>query len=688
MPWSPTSSIAEEWGRLQVIFGGKDVTDFRGVEAQVEGWSDQEPYGSGPAQLTFPQITELDSVGSGDLSWCVLGADVSINKVNPDGSAGGTLWSGFSQRFGIASNISSGALTVELAGCFQGQAALYAHQPYQSWFYIDIGRQLIRTARRLGFRVRHIPMTEIGIMTRIRGDRSQTMLDYLDQLLALMGTPDGGQYTLLRDAVDPRLLRLVLKDRTTEHFTVYAGGQGVALDLSQDITQAPNRYYGEGVGQDGCRWGNKILPNLKPETVPPWGGVNLDIGSTGTAVEIWQLEVASDGYDVGTVDVVSSGVFAAKEAAAAEELQRRAGLPVTGIVDHATWNATWANGANSANLGGARFDPIAADPRTVRFFTTSNGSYSTPNPAYTRAVIPVETFIAYGEGTSKADGTRSARAELARYSNGPGTAGTITLTADPPEMHRLDIRAGMNVRVKFLHGTTGVLMHVADVQVNPQANPVQVRLTVDEKARDLLSIAQILDRDRESRQDPAKNYINLRRRSAITRDQVITWDCEAGSGQIPRRSCPGGQWSVFRIAAGEAAGTLQQIDVQTVPAAAFAFEVFAGPVSAAHLHSMVPAPLTARSDGYQPFDVPGIQDELDRLGYVDGFGGPNQAGGYWPGEQTSSIDGTDHGHPITGRLRVDSSTTFLLKDPPYLWVAVFPLTDTAIQGTLKLLTAD
>lgn len=684
MTWTPTATTITPWGRLRVVVGGKDVTTFRGVETRVADFEDQEPFGSGPAQLVFPGITELEQLGAGALAWLrglPRPSDVDLYRVAPSGvRASAPLWSGYVSRFVRSADVNDGQLTVECSGAVQGSLSLIMHLPRQNYLDRDIGRLMVRPMRHPGCRVGPFERVETGVTTRKRGSRSQTALDYLQELLSIAQTDDGGQWTLRRDPTRRRSVRLVLKDRTTVHATVRAGGRGVVLSLAEDVTQAPNRIFGEGVGADGNRWRGLVFPNLKPETVPPFPG-NLSLGDEGDDVRVWQKEVHSDGYDVGDDFAFANGVFGDLEEDAAREIQRKAGLTVTGVVNAATWAATWANGINSANLAGSRFDPIAADERTVRWLTTSNGSFSEPNPAFDAQVLPVEALVSYGEGISKRKAARWAQRQLDANADGPGWYGTITLTADPVEMSRRDLAAGMNIRLRSFNGApSGLVFHIASVRHVADDPALPVTLTVDTNARDLLTIVEMRERDRESRQDPARNYLNQRRRSATVRDTVMGWDKESGMGVIPDRAMQGGQWNIVRVPAAQF-GAIVSTELEVTPACRFYAAVFGAQVTPSRLAGLVPTPGVMAGEDRAPFDVPSIQDDLGRSNRTGMrlailWGTPGQAAGYWPGEQ-------EKGHDPTGVLRDDASWDYISADPPWLWLAVWPDDDCTLSGMLK-----
>lgn len=75
-----------------------------------------------------------------------------------------------------------------------------------------------------------------------------------------------------------------------------------------------------------------------PSTMPPPGpGHILQVGSTGEDVLAWERQVDSRGWRIHSID----GVFDAETERVCRALQQFKGLPVTGRVDHQTWDAAW-----------------------------------------------------------------------------------------------------------------------------------------------------------------------------------------------------------------------------------------------------------------------------------------------------------------------------------------------------------
>lgn len=693
MPWQPTSAVAEEWGWIQICVGGKQVNTFRGAPTLVQEYQLEEPYGYGPATLRFPAVTEFDALGAGELSWLAPGRGVELHHVNPAGTRAKTLWAGFMLQLDVEADEGTGGLTAYCVGALSGRLGVRAHHPHLTQGERDVFQGITRDIRGpwgspgLSFPFWAYHATGNTITTRKRGARSQTALDFADEMLAYAQT-ETDQWTIRRVPGTVRNFEPALKDRTTLHATVHAGGRGVSLRLRHDPSLAPNVMYGEGVAIDGCRWSGTVYPDLFPEQTPPYPytdtGRAVALGDTDDTVDvfgsisIWHIELAYNGrYPWGRPDTHPFGTWNANSVKTLRKLQRDMGVAVTGVLDSTTWPLAWTPGVNGSDLSGARYDPLAyGHPNLRQHFLSKNGSFLAKNENYDRSILRVDGFTSYGEGVDKDEAERDAEIVTARNMD-PGWFGTLTLRADPEQMHRLDLREGMNVRLRrFGAGAagTGPLLHVAGIRVRPEDDGCPVELTVDTEARDLLTVTQIIQRAQEAKQDPAKNILNQRRRSAISADSFIGWDCEAGAGQIPLRKVQGGQWTIIKVV-GAQFGRLIGIDLQTVNSnnqnvtRRYCVAVFGDPVTAPWLDSRIPAPLTARADNYAPFDVPAIQDDLEAKQFLEAWGGPNQAAGYWPGYEQNENGAT--AHPVTGRLVDSASAEFASRQAPWLFMGVW-----------------
>jgi hypothetical protein len=79
---------------------------------------------------------------------------------------------------------------------------------------------------------------------------------------------------------------------------------------------------------------------------------------------------------------------------------------------------------------------------------------------------------------------------------------------------------------------------------------------------------------------------------------------------------------------------------------------------------------------YQP-----NQDTLAELGFVDAIGGPGQAAGYSPGQQTSPWDGVGES-PVTGKLDSQAPISYRSAKPPWIWVGFYATDSCYINGRI------
>lgn len=643
----------------------------------LDSYSYQEPYGEGSAQITFPQITEFDNLGSGDVSWLKVGADVTINRVAADGTVT-PKWCGFIMNLEVAFGQDGGGVTAQCSGAFAGEIALRMMRPEFFNSERDIAQQLKRilsntpltnqTPNPWLYRFTFNDPSPIYITSRKGGSRNQTILDYCDELLAIAQDPtDNVQWTIGRKfaggVYQERQYELRKKSNGTT-WTVQAGGRGVSLNLSNDLSDHVNAVYGEGVSPRGERWRNAKYPDLKDQPEPE--NLPLMFGDENDDVYAWQMEMLSDGYQVGR-----DGIFGNDDYYACTELQAKYGLTQTGEVDQATWDKTFQN-SSATVLKSAYFAPIAHRKEVEPNDYSVNGAIIGSNADFDKSIMRVERITSYGENTYKADAKKSARREPifreVNYEDG-WWHGDVTLMMDPQEGSRLDIKEGDTILLK--DGVTGArLLHVVGLEVSPESDGLPVRLTVDVAKRDAMTVAMARSRNREARMDPAKNFINQRRKSSVLGD-VSGWDAESGAGQIHKRSLKSG-WNVFPVMLGQQ-GSIEYLDVQTYsPAQEFVFALFGDRVTVAQLDAWIGDPLAKNSETnpQDPFKsnktVYGIkvQDFLDKNYFVEAWGTPDEPAGYWPASKGDNAT-------VTGKLRDEVGWSFAVSKPPWGYVAVW-----------------
>lgn len=658
--------------RTRILVGGHDITYFRGVPTPEPDYGLVQPFLYGFGTLTLPQVLPaFERLGVGSLSWLKPGAKVKIQRVNTTtGHVVATDYIGYI----IALNVDGNTLTCDLGGEVTGKAALKDRQPPIFREVTDIGHQAYRFVNRQGARFAP-PLPEIGIKLTTFGGMSD--LDFGNQLLAMAVDTDGRQFTVMPDASGT--YRITAKDTTTIAATVYFDDARMVGSLKRDMAEEPNAVYASGVQADGRRVKFAIYPGLVQGTTPPYpfaDGRTFGFGTTDADTDdpdgmlitamLQRLTVmgyldpndAFDGYDANVVYAI-------------KELQRDAGFIFdSGVVDKATWRALYDLDATGYSLDGARIMPAAEDPRVRVWNRTSSGALIRRNPAHDSHVLRVERTIDVGAGFSRRQIRQFARGQMSSGNNWVGTltcnlaliAGEHT-PGDPVTaadvLPARALRPGMNVWAPLFDG--GTLFHVAGVNVTGGT----VSLTLDTRARDTMAAWEVIQRNRESRANPARAWINQHRSSTITKDAVTEWD-SIGGVITDDIHIPANGWAVFPVVAGQE-GTIERIRLATTPAAEFVCAVFGKKVSPKWLHSIVPAPLTKA--GTKKWQSQAIRNRLDERFLLYIAGANDQPCGYWPGQKTDT-DGATHDE-LTGVWLDDAGFSYRTFAAPVLWVAVW-----------------
>lgn len=470
------------------------------------------------------------------------------------------------------------------------------------------------------------------------------------------------QWTLMKDP--GRQLRMSVKNVWTNHWSISVGTPGVSHSLTRDWTANPNVFFGEGIDDQNCRWRNTKYPNIRPDDAPIWPGYNFSLtqNQNAPAVTQWQERMIWFGYrHVGlTVD----GHFGQVDAYAARLFQHRHGITADGVVGAQTWAAVFEVGESQGDASNAYYAPIAFDPEVEPFIYSSANTIKGPNPSFDKSLMRIETFENYGEGISQADATISARARMKRgafneEASNAGYFGTITLTSDPAEGSRFDIRAGENILYKNYRGQD-TRFHISAVDID--MNSLSVTLTVDTEARDAMTIANLIQRNKESNE---VGNIRTRRLGMGTtvEDRIAVWDCANGAGVIPRHGIAAGAWNVLRIPVGEF-GEVVQTHIKTDIPAELSVAVFDRPIYANELRDLG-----------DPRDEDYWKNFPEYKGLVVSWGGFENMAGYYPGRQSDE-------DPKTGVLLDRASWVYWTTERPWIWVALWSEFTTYIQGRL------
>lgn len=672
--WLPTSRIIEDWGSFQVIMGGIDVSFYRSVPVQVDSLIDTEPFGDASAQITFPQISPFDA----DPSWLVIGNNIDIKqRVAPSWTHGQQV---LFEGLVVSMEDSADGRVLQCIGALY-QLDFYAHQPpLQDSGLVDIGtliaNEITPNARdRAAFRCLPINKVGTGIKTRQKGDWQPTLTGWIADLLRQATIITGDSYTVHKHP--RRQPYFGFKDKTTVHWTMHVGQRGLVHNLSVDLSMSPNAVYGEGVDDLNCKWRNAKYPNLRPDDAPVFPGTLMYPGNNyGSEMSTFEQCM----HDRGWTDFTIDGFYATSEEDDVKEFQRQAGITVDGIIGPQTWAAAFEVGSRAGDLSGAYMMALYETSAVRPYNHDAQGAQTTKNPGFNPRAVRVERYESFGSRITKKEGALSAQLEVER-DNPPSYVGTLELTADPNEGSRLDIISGQNFLLK---GHKGVdrLLHISQREIDGTTEPITVKLTVDEKARDYMTLGAILERDRGST-DPMRKTSYFGSRTAtghshLIEDRVATWDCENGSGIIPRHATYKGLWNVLHIPAGSL-GTIvrSEFKVETTPAY-FAVGIFDRPVSANDLARIG----TTSSDGTTQqgnpltFDdywdqFPDSNDPTDDRhgkapeGLLVAWGENNAPGGIWPSTDTTQ-DFTN-----TGKLRDNATWSYQSQRPPWLWVAIY-----------------
>jgi peptidoglycan hydrolase-like protein with peptidoglycan-binding domain len=566
--WEPTV-YRDIWATdLRLVIDGKDVTYYRETLAQVGGYQLQEPYAFGPADFAFPQVTifEVDKHGIGSLGWLRHGARAALRPII-DGAYGDPVWAGVVTSIQATND----GTNVHCDGDVSGRLALRDKQPPVFSFRKDFG--LIAFDALLACGVRMLPY--LGPHTGIERFNVGGGTDYLsdvNELLASALTADGGQWTIARQATGRRY-EMRLKDTTTIDASVFLGAYGVTLDVTRDVAEEPTTFYGYGTDPTGQKITNARISNLfegPPADYPFTGGTPFGLGTTDADTDtgagmyamlrklvgmgyLSRAEAADSLYDADTVDAVQA-------------LQRDAGLTASGTMNPATWNALFNVTVTGRSLYGARVFPMAQLSAVRRFHYTANGSVDTANPNWDPTRMPVDRTVDHGGGVWKQHMMRFSQRLLAQTHDEKNWVGVLNLdgadvftgnvgpaTVDPTPMSRLDLREGQNIKVVGFDGAY-TLFHISGINVGSDRN---LSCAVDTRARDLLTLGQIIERNKVSRASPSRDFKQSIRRPNALNTMVVSNEL---FGLVDEWPLAGNRWNRVLVPCGQS-GSIDRVRV-------------------------------------------------------------------------------------------------------------------------------
>lgn len=663
------SMASEPWGSYRLVVSGVDVTYFDGIATKIGGYQLTEPYGYGDAHFEFPQITSLmiDQWGTGDLAWFDKGKQVRLVQVDADLALVRTIWKGFI----VAAEPTEEGTAVTCAGDLSGRLAMRDKHPDLFTYFRDLGRWLYRAVGYAGRTLTPFLGPVTGITIDARG-QSGKMLSFTDWLLAMWQEEDGDQGTVMPNP-SGRGYMAQLKDRTTIHYTAWNGVHGCRVRCTSDLSEEPTAVYGSGQDPDGLIWVNGKYPGLVQGEIPAFPGA-LSLGDSGDDVLVLTWKLHGMGF-LDRADVGSDFTDAVEEAV--EDLQDKAGLSETGVVNSATWDALWDLGTTGLSLFDARQFPLAEDPSVRRWNYTANGSRVGRNPAFDPSRVPVDLTLDYGPGMRRRRARRNARRVLRKVQTGANWYGTATLTADVAAgdadfaavagatvtaTSRLDIEPGTNIQIHNWDGAT--VFHIATVDVDSEQ---RVQVGIDTKARDALTLGQMLERDQVSKQHPARQWLREHRGTDANRGLVHF--SEVGGKVFSKVHCPADQWTVFPVIAGQA-GSVEKVRLQTSNIQTqFVLVITALKVGPGYLASRFGNPF---DDIHSKFESEAVQEAVDSERAILGLWGTNELPcGYYPGQHTND-DGTESADPVTGLFMDEGGFDYHTFDHPVVYFGIYP----------------
>lgn len=665
-PVYSVSQASKQRARQQIVVDGVDISFLRGVRTPDVTYTLLSPLRYGPGQLDLPQVVacmeplgEDDENRAADLSWMREGAPVEVHMVldhptEPPQVVVRDVYKGVL----VAWDIDGPGLSIELGGEANGRAALRDRPDVLFPRVNDIGHQISDAVRDLGLPVYPALGAVTGIEVLTTGGVGH--LEHIQSKVAEAWTRQGKYWSVMPN--DAGAYMVQRKSDNVRHATVYFDDARTVPRLRRDLSEEPTRIFITGVTPQGQRVRFGVYPGLNQGPVPDFPG-HMEEGDTGEGVRLLIGKLHAVGY-LKLVEV--AGGYDNDVAQAVKDLQDDAGLPKTGEVNLATWEALYDLNVTTTSLEGAHIEPAAQDTRVRRWNRSGSGTIMGFNDDYDPEVLPRDRTIDAGVGKTRSQLREFARTVLEAASTpnwvgdivfhagglvrGEHALGSIITTADV--MDARELIPTMNLWAPGFDG--GTQFNIAALQV---ADDGTVTATVDTRFRDALEVWEIIDRNRESRNDPARRRQQRHRSSTIRKDSIGEWD-EIG-GELGHDVRLNAGWNVFEVVAAME-GTVAWLKIALEEPAEFACAVFGSKVDPGWLDDHVPAPLAA--GGAKRWQT--HRNALDDRWLLYSAGTPDEPCGYAPGRK-----GDDD--PVTGRHVDDAGFRYASESRTLLYVAVW-----------------
>lgn len=611
--------------RQQIVVDGVDITYFRSVTTPDVTYTLLEPLLYGPGRLELPQVVAcFETFGAGDLTWLRAQAPVEVNLVVDDVVVVENVYKGFAAAF----DHNGASLSVELGGEANGRAAMRDRQNPIFPRINDIGHQIADAVRDLGL-PHYPPLGAVtGIETMTTGGTGH--LDHINNLQAKAWTRSGKQWSCMPD-VDTGVYETHRKDGETIHGTVFIDDAKTVANLRRDIAEEPNQIFVTCVTPAGMRVRFGKYPGLVQGPVPDFPG-HMENGDTGEGVRLLVGKLHASGY-LKLVDV--AGGYDDDVEAAVRQLQEDAGLPETGEVNLATWEALYDLNVTGLSLEWANIQPAAQRSKTRKFDRSANGTIMGFNDEYDPEVIVRHRTIDLGAGVTRSQAREFARTVL-HDSDDPNWIGDITfhtgalirgegtvgMTVTPGDvMDARELRPGMNLWLPQFDG--GTLVHVSACEVNAEGI---VTATVDTRFRDAMEVWEVIARNKESRNDPSRQRERRYRASTIVKDSIGEWDEFGGMLGVDLPLERG--WNKFPVVAAME-GQIHKIKIALSTPAECAVAVFGKEPDIGWLNGLIANPLTVAGTKKWETERNALEDNW----ILYSAGTHDEPGGYWPGRK-------------------------------------------------------
>lgn len=663
--------------RTRILVAGRDVTFLGGMATPEPTYSLISPLLYGSGSIDFPQYPAFLWGTAAIPAWLKPGAPVLLQRVNELGVVTGTSYRG---NLG-AIDIEARDLSFELRGEASGRAS-----------YTDRPPRVARKRNSLEFwwdsliRDLRLPVgnsANTGIVLQNRGGTDN--MAYANDLSAQGAKRGGAIYTCMPNPDGE--YRVVQKDKTTIHATVYFDDAHTKPKLRRDPAEEPNVMWATAVSPSGRRIrfaDGGVLAEQRPLDYPNNDGSSFGEGTvdadtdSGGGVTAMIARLTWTGYlDAGD----RPGGYDADVTAAIEDLQERAGLNVTGNMNENTWAALYDTELSGYSITGYQIRPAIQRAKVRRYDRTGSGAVIGPNPDYDPNVLPVHATKDYGTGLTKNKVMDLARKDLheAEASNWVGsiefhTGGLIDGEHTPGDaigslMEARQLKPGMNLWAPLFDG--GTLLHVAGIEVaKGEQGRVIVTAQVDTRFRDTLEVSEIIKRNRESRRSPARQWAESHRSSGKVNDVVSEWD--SNSGYLPDDiELQGLRWTVIGVPAGQE-GTVKRIRLLFDNPCEYAVALFGKKIEATKLDNRMGNPLSVVDEPHWE-DAERLED-LDQNHWLLGKWGDNeQPCGYWPVAK-------DQGGELNprGKFVDDAGIDYFCFDDASLFLAIYPAQDTKL----------